>query len=296
MKQARYDPWSFVVLVVLILVASGAAVLLAAQLTVAPQAGQTVEVEASPQTYGINDELFYPWNSYDPEDMAQLVPWAQGPDQNWYRKNLMEIPEYLGFFGMETMLEQGRTGQEAGFWLDCPVSAADGQPAFLDVAYAYQGQQFGMGWVARSTGEVPTYAQKETAIAQVQWDVCAWLSGQESTPLEDNIMHLWDYLGNDASSSREEAAAAAMSPILEPLTSIPQEANSVDWTHFQAICHVAASQGLQIQLASTQRQVVLVLSPTAQVAGRSHLLAVYYDIGLEQYSGLVINATQDSQS
>ena len=291
MREARSNFSLFVGLVVLILLAGGAAVGLAAYLTVAPQPGAGVEVEAEAYSYGINDQLFYPWNAYAPEEMARLVPWAQGESRDWYEKNLVDIPAYLGFSGMQGGLEQGRTGSEAGFWMDCPVTAAHGQPALLDVAYAHQGQQFGLGWVARSTGELPTQAQRDGAMAQVEQDVCAWLEGEEDTPLEDLILHLTQAL-SAGSTQREHTAAAALAAVLQPLPMLREIAPLwVNGRDFSAVCQGAASQGLHIQLATTQRQVVLVLSAGTRIPGSTRLLAVYYDMALEQYSGLVINAT-----
>lgn len=51
------------------------------------------------------------------------------------------------------------------------------------------------------------------------------------------------------------------------------------------ISSLAQSMGLTIQLVSTQRQVVVVLT----YASDGITIGAYYDIVLEQYSGLVIN-------
>ena len=101
MEHRRDEPERFVVLAVLILLVVGLAIFLAARLTVAPRAGETVEVTASPQVYTINDALFYPWNAYEAHDIAQLSSWAQGEDQAWYQRYLQNVPALLGLSGME---------------------------------------------------------------------------------------------------------------------------------------------------------------------------------------------------
>ena len=196
MEHRREEPERFIVLAVLILLLVGLAVFLAARLTVAPRAGETVEVTASPQVYTINDALFYPWNAYEAQDIAQLSSWAQGEDPEWYQRYLQNVPALLGLSGMEESTELGRTGAEVGFWSDCPVTTANGQPALLDVAYGQENGALGMYWVARSTGSPPTQEQKEAAIAQVETDIQEWISGQGETVtrLQDLLMNLWKEL------------------------------------------------------------------------------------------------------
>lgn len=115
MEHRREEPERFVVLAVLILLVVGLAIFLAARLTVAPRAGETVEVTASPQVYTINDALFYPWNAYEAQDIAQLSSWAQGEDPEWYQRYLQNVPALLGLSGMEESIELGRTGAYEGY-------------------------------------------------------------------------------------------------------------------------------------------------------------------------------------
>ena len=69
MKTPNRRPWLFVLLTVLILLAGGMAVGMAARLVVVPQAGKTVEVDTPtiPSVVGQSKEevVFYPWNRYE---------------------------------------------------------------------------------------------------------------------------------------------------------------------------------------------------------------------------------------
>ena len=267
MEHRRDEPERFIVLAVLILLLVGLAVFLAARLTVAPRAGETVEVTASPQVYTINDALFYPWNAYEAQDIAQLSSWAQGEDPEWYQRYLQNVPALLGLSGMEESTELGRTGAEVGFWSDCPVTTANGQPALLDVAYGQENGALGMYWVARSTGSPPTQEQKEAAIAQVETDIQEWISGQGETVtrLQDLLMNLWKELDYAHivydDTDRESAGAEAMHPVLEPMKYIWSDVSTLqgDGLTMDKLTQEAAFYGLQIQIVTTQRHVVLVL-------------------------------------
>lgn len=297
MEHRREEPERFVVLAVLILLVVGLAVFLAARLTVAPRAGETVEVTASPQVYTINDALFYPWNAYEAQDIAQLSSWAQGEDPEWYQRYLQNVPALLGLSGMEESTELGRTGTEVGFWSDCPVTTANGQPALLDVAYGQENGALGMYWVARSTGSPPTQEQKEAAIAQVETDIQEWISGQGETVtrLQDLLMNLWKELDYAHivydNTDRESAGAEAMHPVLEPMKYIWSDVSTLqgDGLTMEKLTQEAAFYGLQIQIVTTQRHVVLVLQRRDTTTGQLCTVGAYYDMVLGDYSGLVVN-------
>ena len=297
MEHRRDEPERFVVLAVLILLVVGLAVFLAARLTVAPRAGETVEVTAPPQVYTINDALFYPWNAYEAQDIAQLSSWAQGEDQAWYQRYLQNVPALLGLSGMEASTELGRTGAEVGFWSDCPVTTANGQPALLDVAYGQENGALGMYWVARSTGSPPTQEQKEAAIAQVETDIQEWISGQGETVtrLQDLLMNLWKELDYAHivydDTDRESAGAEAMHPVLEPMKYIWSDVSTLrgDGLTMEKLTQEAAFYGLQIQIVTTQRHVVLVLQRRDTTTGQLCTVGAYYDMVLGDYSGLVVN-------
>ena len=297
MEHRREEPERFVVLAVLILLVVGLAIFLAARLTVAPRAGETVEVTAPPQVYTINDALFYPWNAYESQDIAQLSSWAQGEDPEWYQRYLQNVPALLGLSGMEESTELGRTGAEVGFWSDCPVTTANGQPALLDVAYGQENGALGMYWVARSTGSPPTQEQKEAAIAQVETDIQEWISGQGETVtrLQDLLMNLWKELDYAHivydDTARESAGAEAMHPVLEPMKYIWSEVSTLrgDGLTMEKLTQEAAFYGLQIQIVTTQRHVVLVLQRRDTTTGQLCTVGAYYDMVLGDYSGLVVN-------
>lgn len=297
MEHRREEPERFVVLAVLILLVVGLAIFLAARLTVAPRAGETVEVTAPPQVYTINDALFYPWNAYEAQDIAQLSSWAQGEDPAWYQRYLQNVPALLGLSGMEASTELGRTGAEVGFWSDCPVTTANGQPALLDVAYGQENGALGMYWVARSTGSPPTQEQKEAAIAQVETDIQEWISGQGETVtrLQDLLMNLWKELDYAHivydDTARESAGAEAMHPVLEPMKYIWSEVSTLrgDGLTMEKLTQEAAFYGLQIQIVTTQRHVVLVLQRRDTTTGQLCTVGAYYDMVLGDYSGLVVN-------
>ena len=297
MEHRREEPERFVVLAVLILLVVGLAIFLAARLTVAPRAGETVEVTAPPQVYTINDALFYPWNAYEAQDIAQLSSWAQGEDPEWYQRYLQNVPALLGLSGMEESIELGRTGAEVGFWSDCPVTTANGQPALLDVAYGQENGALGMYWVARSTGSPPTQEQKEAAIAQVETDIQEWISGQGETVtrLQDLLMNLWKELDYAHivydDTARESAGAEAMHPVLEPMKYIWSEVSTLrgDGLTMEKLTQEAAFYGLQIQIVTTQRHVVLVLQRRDTTTGQLCTVGAYYDMVLGDYSGLVVN-------
>ena len=198
---------------------------------------------------------------------------------------------------MEASTELGRTGTEVGFWSDCPVTAANGQPALLDVAYGQENGALGMYWVARSTGSPPTQEQKEAAIAQVETDIQEWIGGQGETVtrLQDLLMNLWKELDYAHivydDTARESAGAEAMHPVLEPMKYIWSEVSTLrgDGLTMEKLTQEAAFYGLQIQIVTTQRHVVLVLQRRDTATGQLCTVGAYYDMVLGDYSGLVVN-------
>lgn len=62
----------------------------------------------------------------------------------------------------------------------------------------------------------------------------------------------------------------------------------------EAICTQAEELNLFIQIYTGQRQVVVVYTYDAPDSKDETTLAVYYDMVLEQYSGVVLNAVEDN--
>lgn len=310
MEHKREEPERFIILAILILLVVGLAVFLAARLTVAPRTGQTVEVSPTPQpTLAQEPEeelLFFPWNSHTPEDVqSSLRPDHEEEYRAWHKENLVTVPEILGFSGMEASADREQAGYYLGFWTDCPVTAKNGQPALLDVAFGRDDVNFGMTWVARSTGDLPTQAQREAAIAQVTEDVCQEFLGSETG--EDPV--LWrlflDVEVCQYNSSMYDNMASypwfagkrlvEMNLLFRDLyrTMVGQPGRDIH-DPLEAICAEAENLGLTIQLYTGQRQVVVIYTYDAPDSKDETTLAVYYDMVLEQYSGLVLNAVEDN--
>ena len=310
MEHRRDEPERFIVLAVLILLLVGLAVFLAARLTVAPRAGETVEVTAQPAPSAPGQSLgeveFFPWDTYTP-DMVQgsLRPDHEAEYRAWHKENLVTVPEILGFSGMEASADQEQAGYYLGFWTDCPVTAKNGQPALLDVAFGQDGVNFGMTWIARSVGDLPTQAQKEAAVARVTEDVCQEFLG---TPTEEDPV-LWrlflDVEVCQYNSSMYDNMASFpwfagrrlsdMNLLFRDLyrTMVGQWGQDLQ-APLEAICTQAEELNLSIQIYTGQRQVVVVYTYDAPDSKDETTLAVYYDMVLEQYSGVVLNAVEDN--
>lgn len=310
MEHRREEPERFVVLTVLILLLVGLAVFLAARLTVAPRAGETVEVTPQPAPSAPGQSLseveFFPWDTYTP-DMVQgtLRPDHEAEYLAWHKENLVAVPEILGFSGMEASAGREQAGYYLGFWTDCPVTAKNGQPALLDVAYGRNDVNFGMTWVARSTGDLPTQAQKEAAVARVTEDVCQeFLGGQTE---EDPV--LWrlflDVEVCQYNSSMYDTMASypwfagkrlsEMNLLFRDLyrTMVGQPFRVIE-DPLEDIRTEAETLGLTIQIYTGQRQVVVIYTYDAPDSKDETTLAVYYDMVLEQYSGVVVNVVEDN--
>lgn len=306
MTTPNRRPWLFVLLTVLILLAGGMAVGMAARLVVFPQADETVEVDTPtiPSVLGqsVDEVVFYPWDHYDPDTVIESFPPGMEDQNQWfYRDNLMRMGTSLGFSGMENSVNTGTTKDGLWFWCDCPTTTLDGQPALMDVALGQDGGNFGMTWVARSTGEPPTRAQKEAAVAKVQGDVCGLFDETEQKlDLVNLLYQLEDYLYSfgpvddlgaweDGVGSYLTSAQYYVESMFSSIWSCQYSGAPLDTQEkLKAISSFAQGQNLTVQLVTTQRQVVVVLTYVPE----SITIGFYYDMVLEQYSGLVINARQ----
>lgn len=303
MNKRNRSPWLFGLLTALILLTGGTAVGLAARLVVAPQAGQTVQVDTPtlPSVMGqsVDEVMFYPWNQYDPTRFSgDLAPELE--DQAaWYSHHLTDGAAMLGLtLQGDWDIQDGLMGADVCYWKDRPVVTQAGQSALLDVAYGTSSRDFGMTWVARSTGELPTRAQKEAAVATVQRDVCALFhpevqSGGLSQTLQALDTYLLQFRSSQAVVSPEWYAAEVLSTICAPISPIAATASiqtgQSPQQRLESISSVAQDMNYYIQLVTTQRQVVVVLTQFDSTLGDWYTVGVYYDAVLEQYSGVVLN-------
>lgn len=307
MKTPNRRPWLFVLLTVLILLAGGMAVGMAARLVVVPQADQTVEVDTpDPPSFisqSMDEVMFYPWTLYDPEAVStSFSPDSENQNQWFYQENLVRMGGLLGLSGLEDSMSQGAFLDNLWFWCDCPATTQDGQPALLDAALGQDSGNFGMTWVARSTGEPPTRAQKEAAVAKVQEDVCGLFDDtEEKWELKELLYQLEEYVYSFGSVDEElgiwensvgsylASAQYYIDSILYRISDCGYSGTTLDTKEkLKAISSFAQGQNLTVQLVTTQRQVVVVLTYVPE----GITIGAYYDMVLEQYSGLVINAQQ----
>lgn len=307
MKMPNRRPWIFVLLTALILLAGGMAVGMAARLVVVPQADQTVEVDTpTPPSFvsqSVDEVVFYPWDRYDPEAVStSFSPDSENQNQWFYQENLVRMGGLLGLSGLEDSMSQGAFLDNLWFWCDCPATTQDGQPALLDVALGQDSGNFGMTWVARSTGEPPTRAQKEAAVAKVQGDVCGLFDDtEEKWELRELLYQLEEYVYSFGSVDEElgiwensvgsylASAQYYIDSILYRISDCGYSGATLDTQEkLKAISSFAQGQNLTVQLVTTQRQVVVVLTYVPE----GITIGAYYDMVLEQYSGLVINARQ----
>ena len=302
-KRNRRLPWLFGLLTALILLAGGTAVGLAARLVVAPQAGETVEVDTAslPTAMGqsVDEVVFYPWNLYDEEHFeTNISEELKAERMPWYVYNLEGVPITMGFSGMSASLEKGRVRNYSGYWTDCPVNTRDGQTALLDVAFGQDYQDFGMTWVARSTGEPPTRTQKEAALAQVQQDVCQLFSPHASHRVEELLLEVWEQLNQtpymESGGIWYEANAATMlGNLLSQLGRVRDTLNLDEsaplQTQLEQISAALEVADCWVQLVTTQRQVVVVLTTSDSDVSSWYSVGLYYDVVLEEYSGIAIN-------
>ncbi len=315
MKESKRSFWPFALLAALILLAGGTAATLAARLVVSPQTSQTSEVDTPiiPSVVGqsVDEVVFYPWNFYDPDTFTSQLLGDDRGLTDWYTHHLMDGALALLGLSLEPFdIQDALMDDNVCYWKDRPAVTTDGQSVLLDVAYGKDSRDLGMTWVARSTGELPNRVQKEDALDKVRQDVCDLFSPQgEQGDLSQMLLTLYDYLyqysysfptvsefpGADLNGApREWYAFGVMDMVYGPVSSIA----ATDWlqsgqtTQQQLDTLSTAAQDLDyhIQLVTTQRQVVVVLTQSFPSSGEWYSLAVYYDVGLGQYSGLVLNS------
>ena len=313
MKTPNRRPWLFVLLTVLILLAGGMAVGMAARLVVVPQADETVEVDTpTPPSFvsqSVDEVVFYPWNQYDPEYLAANAPALHEYFMDWCMDSLLHGADLLRVTlpeGWDT--REPLVSSDTFYWKDIPVTdQQSSQPALLDVGGGYSTQDFGLSIVARSTGEPPTRAQKEAAVAKVQQDVCALFDPQGQTGdlsmALDSLYNVLEQssmlyqLGEADSAEQDWYASEAVSfvyvSIPDIAASLPSQAAQSTQQQLNALSQAAQDMGYRIQLVTTQRQVVVVLTYTFSDEESWYSVGVYYDMVLEQYSGFAINGRKE---
>lgn len=303
MTTPNRRPWLFVLLTALILLAGGMAVGMAARLVVVPQADETVEVDTpTPPSFvsqSVDEVVFYPWTLYDLEAVStSFSPDSENQNQWFYQENLVRMGGLLGLSGLEDSMSQGAFLDNLWFWCDCPATTQDGQPALLDVALGQDSGNFGMTWVARSTGEPPTRTQKEAALAQVQQDVCQLFSPHASHTVEELLLEVWEQLNQtpymESGGIWYEANAATMlGNLLSQLGRVRDTLNLDESTPLQTqLEQISAALEVAdcwVQLVTTQRQVVVVLTTSDSDVSSWYSVGLYYDVVLEEYSGIAIN-------
>lgn len=305
----------FVGLMILILLAGGAVVGLAAHMVAAPQTQVTVEVDTPtlPSFIGqsVDEVVFYPWNRYSPDTFTSALTGDDEGITNWYIHHLVDgAQELLGLSLKDWDIQDGLMDSSVCYWKDRPAVTTDGQSVLLDVAYGKDHQDLGMTWVARSTGELPTRGQKEAALDKVRQDVCALFSPQgKNGDLCQILLTLYEYLyqfsysfpslsefpGADLDGSpREWYSTWVMDMVYDPVSTIA----ATNWLQpgqstqqqLDVLSTIAQSMDYHIQLVTTQRQVVVLLTQSFPPTGEWYTVAVYYDVGLGRYSGLVLNS------
>lgn len=305
MKTPNRRPWLFVLLTVLILLAGGMAVGMAARLVVVPQAQRTVEVDTpDPPSFisqSMDEVMFYPWTLYDPDSFSGHLPEGTADEfWPWCTRHLSDGATLLGLTLDNDGINRGLIDYDLCFWKDCPAHTQDGQPVLLDVAYGADTWNRGWTWVARSTGEPPTRAQKEAAVAKVQEDVCGLFDDtEEKWELKELLYQLEEYVYSFGSVDEElgiwensvgsylASAQYYIDSILYRISDCGYSGATLDTKEkLKAISSFAQGQDLTVQLVTTQRQVVVVLTYVPE----GITIGAYYDMVLEQYSGLVINA------
>lgn len=315
MKESKRRFWPFALVAALILLAGGTAVTLAARLVVSPQTSQTVEVDTPivPSVVGqsVDEVVFYPWNLYNPDTFTSEISGDNEGITNWYIHHMADgAAELLGVSLEAWELQDAQMDYDVCYWKDRPAVTTDGQSVLVDVAYGKDSRDLGMTWVARSTGEPPTRAQKEAALEKVRQDVCGLFAPQgERGDLSQMCVTLYEYLYQYTYSfpslhefpgaelngvAREWYALGVMDMVYGTVSSIA----ATDWLQSEqstqqrldALSTAAQNMDYHIQLVTTQRQVVVVLTQPFPSTGEWYSMAVYYDVGLGQYSGLALNS------
>lgn len=303
MKTPNRRPWLFVLLTFLILLAGGMAVGMAARLVVVPQADETVEVDTpDPPSFisqSMDEVMFYPWTLYDPDSFSGHLPEGTADEfWPWCTRHLSDGATLLGLTLDNDGINRGLIDYDLCFWKDCPAHTQDGQPVLLDVAYGADTWNRGWTWVARSTGEPPTRTQKEAALAQVQQDVCQLFSPHASHTVEELLLEVWEQLNQtpymESGGIWYEANAATMlGNLLSQLGRVRDTLNLDESTPLQTqLEQISAALEVAdcwVQLVTTQRQVVVVLTTSDSDVSSWYSVGLYYDVVLEEYSGIAIN-------
>lgn len=312
MKKRNRRPWLFALCSALILLAGGTAVGLAARLVVSPQSGVTTQVDTpTPPSFigqSVDEVVFYPWNLYDPDTFTAEFLGDDDRLINWYLRHLVDGAGLLGMSLEKNWdIQDALMGQNVCYWKDRPATTADGQSALLDVAFGKDSRDLGMTWVARSTGELPTRAQKEAALDRVQQDVCALFDPQgQSGDLSVALNNLYSYVdqyatlyqaGDSDGTMQDWYAAVVLDTVYVLIPDIaatsPSQAGQTPQQRLNAISQTAQDMGYHIQLVTTQRQVVVVLTYSFSHEDTWSSVGVYYDMVLEQYSGFAINGRNE---
>ena len=303
MKTPNRRPWIFVLLTALILLAGGMAVGMAARLVVVPQAQRTVEVDTpDPPSFisqSMDEVMFYPWTLYDPDSFSGHLPEGTADEfWPWCTRHLSDGATLLGLTLDNDGINRGLIDYDLCFWKDCPAHTQDGQPVLLDVADGADTWNRGWTWVARSTGEPPTRAQKEAALAQVQQDVCQLFSPHASHRVEELLLEVWEQLNQtpymESGGIWYEANAATMlGNLLSQLGRVRDTLNLDEsaplQTQLEQISAALEVADCWVQLVTTQRQVVVVLTTSDSDVSSWYSVGLYYDVVLEEYSGIAIN-------
>lgn len=304
MEKPDRRPWRFALFTALILLAGGLAVGMAARLVVVPQADQTVEVDTpTPPSFvsqSVDEVMFYPWNQYDPEYLAANPPELHEFFMDWCIASLLHGADLLRVTLPEDWdTREPLVSSDEFYWKDIPVTHQQSNlPMLLDVGGGHSTQDFGLSIVARSTGEPPTRAQTEEALAQVQQDVCDLFDPQGGQgALYDTLMMLWGHLDtyqvdNHSFVTWEGYGLKVAEIVYSPMADIAAPQDRTEQSTQQrlnALSQTAQSLDYHIQLVSTQRQVVVVLTQAYPTTGDWYSVGVYYDVGLGDYSGVVLN-------
>lgn len=306
MKKPDRHFWPFVLLSALILLTGGIAVGMAARLVVLPQAEQTVEVDTpTPPSFvsqSVDEVVFYPWNQYDPENFVANGPEIDDYFMDWCIASLVHGADLLELTLQEGWdMEDALVNSDVFYWKDRPATTQQsGQSVLLDVGGGKSTQDFGLSMVARSTGEPPTRAQKEAALDQVQQDVCDLFDPQGGQgALYDTLQMLQGHLDTYQIDNHNfvtwegyglAVAGIVYGPIADLAINTQTEAGQSIQQRLDALSRAAQTLDYHIQLVTTQRQVVVVLTQTFPDTGDWYTVGVYYDAGLGQYSGVVLNS------
>lgn len=297
MDKSRISRCLFPLFALLILLAGGCAVGLAAAGVVSPREGEVTELDtpAVPTVLGQSAEevLFYPWPLYETQTLRSLQndtenPYLSDTGMNFLVRMLSDLPRLLGVSGMDSSLWDLQFTDGQGYWKDCPVTLlSDGTKGLMDVAFSCTGVQ-GCSWVVRSQGEDPSQEQLNQALETVRQDLYSFLTGQAVDSPLDILLTSACYSITDLCTAFPSGLSDLAWVLMDHIyagrawSSSPGDASLEEL--LEAHCAAAENAGLYtLQLVTTRRQVVAVFSTGELVVG------VYYDASLGQYSGIGVN-------